>query len=66
MMDLSLKMESTNPDCQMVAYVIRKDTAQSGQPSLCLQSNLSDTVRGDAPLQNPKAQSTYCLKLLIC
>lgn len=53
MMDLSLKMESTNPDCQMAANVITKDTAQSEQPSdptpLCPQSNLSELVREDAP-----------------
>ncbi len=53
MMDLSLKMQSTNPDCQMVANAIRKDMAQSEQPSdptpLCPQSNLSELVRGDAP-----------------
>lgn len=53
MMDVSLKMESTNPDCQMLANVITKDTAQSEQPSdptpLCPQSNVSELVRGDAP-----------------
>ncbi len=63
MMDVSLKMESTNPDCQTVANVITKDTAQSEQPSpLCPQSNLSELVRGDAPLRHPKAQSTHCLQ----
>lgn len=65
MMDVSLKMESTNPNCQMVANVI-KDTAQSEQPSnptpLCPQSNLSELVRGDTPLRNPAAQSTHCLQ----
>ena len=66
MMDLSLKMQSTNPACQMVANVITKDTAQSEQPSdptpLCPQSNLSELVRGDAPLRYPAAQSTRCLQ----
>lgn len=66
MMDLSLKTESTNPNCQMVANVITEDTAQSEQPSdptpLCPRSNLSELVRGDAPLRRPKAQSTHCLQ----
>lgn len=66
MTDMSLKMESTNLNCQMVANVITKYTAQPEKPSdptpLCLQSNLSELVRGDAPLHNPKAQSTDCVQ----
>ena len=66
MMGVPLKKESTNPDCQMVGNVITKDTPQSEQPSdptpLCPQSNLSEVVRGDAPLRNPTAQSTHCLQ----
>ena len=32
MTDVSLKRESTNSDCQIVANVITKDTAHSEQP----------------------------------
>lgn len=52
MMDLSLKIESANPHCQMVANVIKTDTAQSESSSdpapLWPPSNLSELVRGDA------------------
>lgn len=49
MMDVSLKMETANPACQMAANVITTATAQSQQPILlCLQSYLSEPVRGDA------------------
>lgn len=63
-MDLSLKTESTNTDCQMVANVIIKDMAQSEQPSdptpLCPQSNLSELVNEDAPLRSSETQFTNC------
>lgn len=60
---VSFKMETANPDCQMVANVITKDPMQSEELSphslqLCPQSKLSEPVRGDTPLYSHNAPAT--------
>lgn len=58
MTDVSYKIESANSNCQMVANVITKHTAQPEQlpapTPLCLQSDLSELVRETLPSVTPK------------